>query len=84
MPSETSPADDGSGPVATPSTAAPHPEEMKGTVTFNLGNWASITATGRATPAGLICAAVLASAVVIPVLMTARRGFRTYQRGLGR
>jgi hypothetical protein len=54
-------------------TAAPHPEEMKGTVTFKLGNWASVTATGRATPAGLISAALLACAVLIPVLRVFRR-----------
>jgi hypothetical protein len=73
MPSETSPVDPDPERVAAPSTVAPHPEEMKGTVTFSLGNWASMTATGRATPAGLICAAALACAVLIPVLMTGRR-----------
>jgi hypothetical protein len=54
-------------------TAAPHPEEMKGTVEFKLGNLATITATGRTTPAGLICAAVFVSAVLIPVAMMIRR-----------
>jgi hypothetical protein len=34
------------------STVAPHPEEMKGTVTFKLGNWASTTATGGLCPPG--------------------------------
>jgi hypothetical protein len=73
MPSETSPVDPDPERVAVSSTAAPHPEEMKGTVTFRLGNWASVTATGRATPAGFICAAALACAVLIPVLMAVRR-----------
>jgi hypothetical protein len=54
-------------------TAAPHPEEMKGTVTFRFGSLASITATGRATPAGLISAALLACAVLVPVLGVFRR-----------
>jgi hypothetical protein len=54
-------------------TAALHPEEMKGTVTFKLGNFASITATGRATPAGLISAALLVCAVLVPVLGVVRR-----------
>ncbi|WP_158931701.1 hypothetical protein [Acidisphaera sp. S103] len=40
-----------------------HPEEMKGTVEFKLGNLATVAATGRTTPAGLIGAAVLMSAV---------------------
>jgi hypothetical protein len=73
MLSETSPADPDPERAAASSTAAPHPEEMKGTVTFSLGNLASVTATGRATPAGLICAAALACAILIPVLMAARR-----------
>ena len=58
----------------TPSaTAAPHPEEMKGTVTFSLGKFASVTATGRATPAGLISAAVLLLAVLLPAAIAFRR-----------
>jgi hypothetical protein len=50
-----------------------HPEEMKGTVEFKLGNFATVTATGRTTPAGLIGAAVLVSAVLIPLAVTIRR-----------
>ena len=54
-------------------TAAPHPEEMKGTVTFNLGRFATVTATGRATPAGLVAAALLAGAILIPLGWMIRR-----------
>jgi hypothetical protein len=50
-----------------------HPEEMKGAVEFKLGNFATMTATGRTTPAGLIGAAVLVSAVLIPLAMMIRR-----------
>jgi hypothetical protein len=56
-----------------PSTAATHPEEMKGTVEFKLGNFATVTAKGRTTPAGLIGAAALVSAVLIPLAMMIRR-----------
>ena len=57
-----------------PTDALPmHPEEMKGTVEFKLGKLATITATGRTTPAGLIGAAVLVSAVLIPLAMMIRR-----------
>jgi hypothetical protein len=56
-----------------PATAAPHPEEMRGTVEFKLGNFATITARGRTTPAGLIGAAALVSAVLIPLAMMVRR-----------
>jgi hypothetical protein len=54
-------------------TAAPHPEEMKGTVEFKFGKLGTITATGRTTPAGLIGVAVLVSAVLIPLAVMVRR-----------
>jgi hypothetical protein len=54
-------------------TAAPHPEEMKGTVNLSIGNWVSVTATGRATPAGFIAAALFACAVLVPLLRVTRR-----------
>jgi hypothetical protein len=53
--------------------AAPHPEEMKGTVSLNIGKWISVTATGRATPAGFAFAALLACAILVPLSMAARR-----------
>lgn len=56
-------------------TAAPHPEEMKGTVSLRLGNWLSLTVSGRATPAGLVCAALLAGAVTIPLARALRGRF---------
>jgi hypothetical protein len=55
------------------STAAPHPEEMKGTVSLNIGKWVSVTATGRATPAGFAFAALLACAILVPLAIAARR-----------
>jgi len=61
------------GSVPDSSTAAPHPEEMKGTVTLNIGKWVSVTATGRATPAGFACAALLACALLVPLAIAARR-----------
>jgi hypothetical protein len=57
-------------------TAAPHPEEMKGTVEFRLGRYASVTARGRATPAGLATAALLVATVLIPFAWLLRRGRR--------
>ena len=65
------PESEGSAPDT--STAAPHPEEMKGTVTVNRGKRVSVTATGRATPAGFACAALLACAVLVPLVIAARR-----------
>ncbi len=54
-------------------TAAAHPEEMKGTVEFKLGNLVTATATGRTTPAGLACAALLVAAVLFLLAMMVRR-----------
>ena len=53
-------------------TAAPHPEEMKATVDLRLGKSVSIRMTARATPAGLVAAAMLVSALVIPMVWLAR------------
>ncbi len=54
-------------------TAAPHAEEMKGTVELRFGRFASMTATGRATPAGLVSAALLVAAVLFPLTLIVRR-----------
>jgi hypothetical protein len=55
-------------------TAAPHPEEMTATMEIKAGEYFSWKATARTTPAGLVSAALLVSAVVIPVLWFRRRG----------
>jgi hypothetical protein len=64
------------GPEPGPETAAPHPEEMKATVDLRLGRSVSIRATGRATPAGLATAAMLVSALLIPLVWLARNRAR--------
>ena len=53
-------------------TAAPHPEEMKGTLDLAIGNAVSVKATFRATPAGLIGAAMLAAAIPLPTISPAK------------
>jgi hypothetical protein len=58
---------------ADPLPAAPHPEEMKGAVTFKVRDWVQFTASGRTTPAGLVCAALLVCALLIPVVIASRR-----------
>lgn len=55
------------------STAAPHPEEMRATIDFRIGNGISVNATARATPAGLVSAALLLSAILIPVLLIVKQ-----------
>jgi hypothetical protein len=56
-----------------PDTAAPHPEEMTATMEIKAGERFSWKATARTTPAGLISAALLVSAVVIPALWFRKR-----------
>jgi hypothetical protein len=53
-------------------TDAAHPEEMKGTVELRITNHVTLKATARATPAGLVGAAVLLSAVLIPIMWAKR------------
>lgn len=57
-----------------PASAAPHPEEMRGTIRFEAGN-ASLTISGRTTPAGLVCAGLMMLAVLVPITtaLTRRR-----------
>jgi len=53
-------------------TAAPHPEEMKATVDLTVGRSVTIKATARVTPAGLVTAALLVVAVMVPIIWLAR------------
>lgn len=50
----------------------PHPEEMKAAGRLRLGPL-SIEGLARTTPAGLITAAIFASAVLLPILIMTRR-----------
>jgi hypothetical protein len=54
-------------------TAAPHPEEMRATIDLRIGKSVSLSATARATPAGLAAAALLVFAIQLPLLWFARR-----------
>jgi len=49
---------------ASPAPIA-HPEEMNARVEIGLGSKGTITAAARATPAGLIAAAILVSAILL-------------------
>jgi hypothetical protein len=60
-------------PGASSPTTAPHPEEMRATMELRIGNSVSLNATARATPAGLATAALLASAILVPVLWFAKQ-----------
>jgi len=57
-------------------TAAPHPEEMKGTIRFAMGDLATLTVSGRATPAGLICAGLLICGVLLSLRKLVSRTHR--------
>jgi hypothetical protein len=66
-----------SGENAAPVSDAPnglrHPEEMKGSVVFKFGKLASMKVKGRTTPAGLIAAALLMAAIMVPVVFIVRK-----------
>ncbi len=54
-----------------PEPVAPHPEEMNAAGRLRLGPL-SIEGRARATPAGLISAALLVSAVLLPIVFMSR------------
>jgi len=53
-------------------TAAPHPEELKAMLDLAIGNAVSVKASVRTTPAGLVGAAILAAAIVLPTISLAK------------
>jgi hypothetical protein len=53
-------------------TAAPHPEEMRLSLNLTLGSTVSLKASARATPAGLIAAALLVASIVAPSIWLLR------------
>lgn len=67
-----------SEPVETASSATPHPEEMRATVNIAIGRSVMITATARTTPAGLVTAALLVVAILVPMIWLA--GPRRHRR----
>jgi hypothetical protein len=44
-----------------------HPEEIRATVDLRIGNRLSLTATARTTPAGLVTAGIMVSAIILAV-----------------
>jgi hypothetical protein len=62
-------------------TAAPHPEEMKATIDVTVGRSVTIKAAARATPAGLVAAALLIAAILIPRIWLTRT--RARERRVG-
>jgi hypothetical protein len=65
----------------TPDTAAPHPEEMKATIDLTIGRSVTIKASARATPAGLLTAALLVAAILIPIWLTRTRAHERVRAG---
>lgn len=51
-----------------------HPEEMRAAASLRIGDAVSLQATARATPAGLIAAAVLVGVVLLPKAAGASSG----------
>lgn len=61
--------------AAEPNGAA-HPEEMRAVVKLRIGESIRFTATARATPAGIIAAALVTAAVTVPLIWIGRRRWR--------
>jgi hypothetical protein len=55
-----------------PSMAAPHPEEMKASVCFQIGRILTFKADARATPAGILAVAALVGASVAGSVLAIR------------
>ena len=59
--------------IAEATAALPtHPEEMRASVDVRLGPRASLRATARVTPAGLVTAGIMVSAILLSVAALAR------------
>jgi hypothetical protein len=56
-----------SEPMGEAASAPTHPEEIKASVDLRIGNTVSLKATARTTPAGLVTAGILVSAIVLAV-----------------
>jgi hypothetical protein len=57
-------------------SAAVHPEGIKASVDLRIGNSVSLKATVRATPAGLVTAGIMVSAIVLAVATLVRAARR--------
>lgn len=51
--------------TANRDTAAPYPEEIKATYSLRLGQFGSLEASARMTPAGIIAAGIAASLIIL-------------------
>lgn len=60
-------------PAETPIASSAHPEEMKASVTLRIGDKVSLSATARATPAGLVASALIVTAAMVPLIWITRR-----------
>ena len=57
-------------------SAGVHPEEIKASVDLHVGNSVSLSATLRTTPAGLVTAGIMVSAIVLAVAALVRAARR--------
>jgi hypothetical protein len=62
-----------SADLPEPQVAATHPEELRASVTLRIGNWVTISATSRATPAGIVAGGLALTAIMVPLIWITRR-----------
>ncbi|MCB8876236.1 hypothetical protein [Acidisoma silvae] len=68
--------DEATEAAAVPPTAESvptHPEELRASVTLRIGDKISLSATARATPAGLVASALIVTAAMVPLIWITRR-----------
>lgn len=65
-------------------SAGAHPEEMKANVDLRIGRSFALNASGRMTPAGLVCAAIAASAILLSAAALVRAVQASKDRGAAR
>ncbi len=58
------------------SASQPHPEEMTAQVQLRIGQRAVLTATARATPAGLVTAGIMVAAILLSAAALVRAARR--------
>lgn len=66
------PGAEDAAPADAASSGATHPEEMKGSVELRITDHVTLKASVRTTPAGLVGAAVLLAAILVPVMWNRR------------
>jgi hypothetical protein len=56
-----------------PQGAATHPEELRASITLRIGDWVTLSAAARTTPAGIVAGGLALTAIMVPLIWITRR-----------